>query len=486
MSPATLLEMLPPFQFHRDIKVKKQTTDNIIVQVLKSHRKRDAEYDLIASEFEGSNIPKKLFDFCKQWLPYDEEKSADQTTRSPAGILTLAEHTGVDCKHYANFIAGVLDALNRQGHDFNWCYRFVSYKTTGKDKKLADHVYVVILDDDVWIDPAPLKDQDGNYYERSFDDRYAIPAFYMDIKMDDMLSDLSGVHYYIGEDNPQQTQNGCGMGASMLDNLFNQTVQQSTATVTSVTNTAGQLAQSMVTGGLQSFLLGIFNNITRALSNLISGRKYTTGGYQLGEMFMRNILGMQEIQSNWDVPDNYVPLAEQFFTVALGLEIGADDHMNELLKSADAYYAWMPAEVDNATPRPVAERASRILKKMNYGWPIRDITWDLNWFAAEPYIYPIPDVTPGTFFTGTHPITNEELVNGYPVKPTPPPPPVDPLPADQLPPAGGEDTTTPTNNQTPPPPKQAGMSTAGMLILGLAAVGLVMSAGGSKPKRKRK
>jgi len=301
----------------------------------------------------------------------------------------------------------------------------------------------------------------------------------MDIKMDDMLSHLSGVHYFVSEDDPRGDGKSC-VGGLPLQRLEDQDEMGlaflapiATATVSTVQATAGQLATSMAKGTLQQFFSNIVTNISRALTTLIKGRTYTTGGYQLGEMFMRNILGMQEIQSNWDVPDDYVPLAEQFFTLALGLEIGADDHMNELLKSADAYYAWMPPEVDAATPRPVAERAHRILKKMNYGWPIRDATWNLEWFAAEPYIYPIPDVIPGTFFTGTHPITGEEIIDGYPVKK-----PVLPSPV-ELPTADINDTIEPgeQSEQKPdePKPMLAGMNMLGMLLIGGLAVGLVMS-----------
>lgn len=484
-NPAKLLDALPPFQFDRDIKVKKQTTDNIIVQVLNSHRQHEKDYDLIADYFEGGNSPKKLFDFCKRWLIYSEEQGSDQTTRSPAGILTLAEYSGVDCKHYANFIAGVLDALNRKGHNVNWCYRFVSYKTKGKDKKESDHVYVVDLDNDVWIDPAPLRDQDGSYYERSFNDRYAIPVFYMDIKMDDMLSHLSGVHYYINEDNPQGQQPGGCMGALELQYLFDPVVTQSVATVNTVQNTAGQLASDMLTGGLQGFLMGIFNSVTAALTNLIKGRTYTTGGYQLAEIFMRNILGMSEIQNNRQVPDEYVPIAEQFFTTALGLEIGSGDHLNELVKSADAYYAWMPPEVDKATPREVAERASRILKLMNYGPAVRDRTWNLEWFVVEPYIYPIPDVQVGHLFTGTHPITGLKMLEGFPEI-------IEPMPADELPPPDKPTNGTDEADDLPEPGKQtpgvqtAGMGKAAAIILGLVAVGFLASGSGNRAKRKRK
>jgi hypothetical protein len=153
--------------------------------------------------------------------------------------------------------------------------------------------------------------------------------------------------------------------------------------------------------------------------------------------------------------------------------------MNELVKSADAYYAWMPANVDAATPRANAERASQILKMMNYGWAIRDKVWPIEWFAALPYVYPIPDVEPGTLFTGTHPVTGEELKSGMPVVVAPPPPgPVGPpAPVDPMPPAGG-------GNQQPQPPAPKTAGFAGLWPI-LAIGGIVLAAANSpKPKRR--
>lgn len=310
-----------------------------------------------------------------------------------------------------------------------------------------------------------------------------------------MLSTLSGINYVVVDENFDSGSCGYVRGkvgcANRMGALVDFTklragttgLQSGLSTLGTVQATAGQLADLLPAGPFANFLKSLLTNPTQAIVTLIKGRTYTYGGYQLGEIFMRNILGMSEVQNNWMVPDEYVPLAEQFFTLALGLEIGSGDHLNELVKSADAYYAWMPANVDSATPRANAERASQILKMMDYGWAIRDKVWPLKWFNALPYVYPIPDVEPGSLYSGSHPITGEELDEGFPMMTVAPPPPGPvgpPAPTDPVsPPAGGGN-----QQPTPPPAKTAGF--AGLWPI-LAIAGIALAAGNApKPKPKRR
>lgn len=432
MSPAQLLEVLPPFQFHRDIKVKKQTTDNIIIQVLNSHRQHEKDYDLIASQFEGRNIPKKLFDFCRQWLRYTEEEGADQTTRSPAGILTLADHAGVDCKHYANFIAGVIDALNRQGHNINWCYRFVSYKS----KKASDHVYVVLLDDDTWLDPAPLKDQNGTYYTRTFNDRDAIPAFYMDIKMDDMLSHLSGVHYFISDDSQYQNKNGCVGNAAI----------------------GGDEEDSD-----DAFFVELLNKAVEEVKKFFDkvfggGWQFSTGVRWLTAYYQLYVLGQANVTSSNKVDERYSPDAQGWFALVLGVPIYDRYRLHALMGTNPAdgaplnktdqqkvqeYLAFGP---DTSSVDPVAVmQAVQIAKQ--FKWGTAPGSWAKFSKAA-------PDVS----------------------TPLPPPPPPPPKPIDP----DSQEPTLPTK----PLPQEAGMNTLAMVLLGGAVVGLLLRS--PKPKQKRR
>jgi hypothetical protein len=461
MDPQLILDALSPFRYEREVIVPgNQKTDDIIKQVCRAHLRCKKDYDLITRFFEGGSVPKKLFDFCKKKLTYNEEEGADQTTRSPAGILELSKTEGVDCKHYAGWIAGILDALNRKGYDFNWCYRFVSY--TKKQK--ADHVYVV-LSDDFWLDPTPLKLKDGTYYKRNLNDRMSIPVWILDLKPDEMLSHLSGVHYEVTEDSQK---NGC-MGRGKGDSV--------NGLLDFAQGAAGQVASLLPDGGLKNFLTSIVSNPTGAIINLIKGKKYTSGNYALGEMYMRNILGMSQIQKRGQVTDEYVPQAWQFFTLALGIEIGANDHLDRLYESAQSYINYMSPQIgaQNINPEAV-QRAYEILRLLNYGPAIRDVTWPLKTFGAIPYVYPIPDVEPGSFYSGYHPITNVQLSNGYPVN-QPGKPVQTTTTTTQNSPGTTAVNNTGTDGVIPKPPAPPGepMDTTTKVVIGV--VGLVIVGG---------
>lgn len=490
MNKADLLAVLPTYGGDRDIIVPgRQKIRDIIKEVLNAHERYAGDYDQLveAGYFDAITAPEDLFHFCQSQLKYIEEPRKDQTTRSPAGIIVLSDVIGVDCKHYAGFIAGVLDALNRAGYDFDWHYCFVSYNE--EDKK-PEHVFVIC--DDYWIDPAPVRDiATKRYYPRSFDDRMAVPVWPPIIKKpSNMLSSLHGINYVVVDDEFQSASCGYARGkVGCPGNRMPDRVGQFTFgfpdlgadPVGSVQQTAADLASLLPEGGLSNFLKSFFENPTKAIITLIKGRTYTKGGYQLGEIFMRNILGMSEIQSNWQVPDQYVPIAEQFFTLALGVEIGSGDHLNELVKSADAYYAWMPVNVDTATPRENAERASQILQMMNYGASIRDRTWPLSWFERLPYVYPIPDVEPGSLYTGTHPITNIKLESGFPAVTIPIP--TDPGSGEPVLPGGGGGGGG-GNGQTPPETKAGFGLIPGILIGGLALTALMAGSPSGKKKNR--
>jgi len=182
MNVGKLLGSLPVFNGARDTIKQEQSTSDIVNEVLNAHAVFASDYDLISENF-AINTPKKLFDFCKQNLPYKIESEYLQTTRSPAGILAMKQS---DCKHYAGFIAGVLDSLNRKNlADFDWCYRFASYNILNKDAK---HVFVVIKEkggQELWIDPVL------DY----LDDRYPSPFYIKDKKPKSMaLVRMSGVN----------------------------------------------------------------------------------------------------------------------------------------------------------------------------------------------------------------------------------------------------------------------------------------------------
>lgn len=150
-----LLGKLPPFTNTWVTVKENQKVKDIIKQILAAHKKYAGYYDSIALYFDAPTIEgicKKLYNFCKAEIKYNEEPEENQTTALPTGILTRGYG---DCKHYASFCGGVLDALQRlTGKEIDWCYRFASYKIL---TQTPHHVFIVVFDgeNEIWIDPVP-------------------------------------------------------------------------------------------------------------------------------------------------------------------------------------------------------------------------------------------------------------------------------------------------------------------------------------------
>lgn len=157
MNVNSMLAVLPPYQGKAVTIVADQDVSDIVSEVCQAHRFFAKDYKTLADFFWTGNIYdtcEALFNFCKGNIAYDIEDDDEQTTKSPAAILT--EGRG-DCKHYAGFIAGVLDAINRKYKTgIDWHYRFASYDMFNSTPQ---HVFVVANDDEgeIWIDPVLKK-----------------------------------------------------------------------------------------------------------------------------------------------------------------------------------------------------------------------------------------------------------------------------------------------------------------------------------------
>jgi len=199
MTVRGLINRLPVYRRNVQYIVRgDQTARDLIREVKDAHREFAADYDCIADKFEGGGtdaVCKRLYKFCEQNLPYQVEPKELQTSRSPGAILTKADQGETcDCKHYAGFIAGILDALNREGYCFDWAYRFASYD---EEDSTPEHVFVVVRkgDREIWIDPTPL-DIAGFFVSRTYDDRLLVPKSFTDkqLKPESMsIARLSGI-----------------------------------------------------------------------------------------------------------------------------------------------------------------------------------------------------------------------------------------------------------------------------------------------------
>lgn len=135
------------------VLVENQTVYDIIEGVKQKHIECAADYDRIANDFYGGelyDVCYRLWKFCKKNLQYDIEGVDRQYVSHP---ITMLERGTSDCKGYALFIGGVLDAMKRQGEKITWVYRFASYKIFNSQ---PGHVFIVVDPggENIWIDPV--------------------------------------------------------------------------------------------------------------------------------------------------------------------------------------------------------------------------------------------------------------------------------------------------------------------------------------------
>ena len=182
ISKNTILGKLNPFLNQQNVVVENQGVNDIITGILQTHNKYIDEYDKIYPYFIGSDLQetsKNIFNFLKKNVPYYIESNELQFLKSPSSIIS----TPSDCKSYALFSCGVLDAIKRNtGEDFEIVYRFASYDPFDK---VPQHVFCVVSGDgeEFWIDPVLNK----------FNEKKQ-PYFYKDKNVNKMsLVGLSGV-----------------------------------------------------------------------------------------------------------------------------------------------------------------------------------------------------------------------------------------------------------------------------------------------------
>jgi hypothetical protein len=183
ISKQNILGILQPFENKKTIIVDEQTTNDIIQGILKTHNFYKNEYDKIYKYFVGDSIEetcKNVYDFLKKYVPYYQEPEKKQTLRSPAAIVSKA----ADCKSYALFSCGILDAYRRnENKNFEVIYRFAGYNNKG-----IEHVFCVIKNKNkIWFVDNVLP---------TFDNRNKLPTNYKDYKIENMaLVSLAGINY---------------------------------------------------------------------------------------------------------------------------------------------------------------------------------------------------------------------------------------------------------------------------------------------------
>jgi len=210
VSSNTILGKLTPFLNQQSVVVENQGVNDIITGILETHKKYESEYDKIYQYFDGDDIYEtcnNIYNFLKKNVPYYIESNDLQYLKSPSSIVC----TPSDCKSYALFSCGVLDAIKRNtDQDFDVLYRFASYDPFDK---VPQHVFCVVIenDEEFWIDPVL----------DSFNEKKK-PYFFKDKKVNNMsLVGLSGVQ-------PQQNQ---AVGSTISD-IFDSVLKAAPSIIT--------------------------------------------------------------------------------------------------------------------------------------------------------------------------------------------------------------------------------------------------------------
>ena len=149
-----LLQQLKPYSGRKVLVTTKQSTNDIIKELLKAHSENASEYDKICEQFWTGNEKRtlrKIFDYCKKNIRYEVEPDELQTVKSPSAII--AQGKG-DCKHYASFCNGLISAINRKyGTNMNNVFRFAGYNIGATEPqhvycavRLSDNKTTIILD----------------------------------------------------------------------------------------------------------------------------------------------------------------------------------------------------------------------------------------------------------------------------------------------------------------------------------------------------
>jgi len=302
VSLSQLKSALPPYAGDVVVIKKEQTTKTIVNEILTAHTLFSRQYDLICEYFNyetPEDVAHVLFDFLKKNIPYIVEDEDFQSSRSPAGILELAGEAGTDCKHYALFCGGVIDALNRNFDcGYTWFYRFASYDRI----KSPGHVFVVLIDDsgkEIWIDPVLKK----------LNQRSPYPRYKLD-KNPSMLVRMSGVGRH---------KMGAASQINVSEVQTGATGQQKIVEVGSaITAVGAALAEIPVAAAIVAAVGGL---VTLAGKLFGSTWKYNNEIRWLIQMYEYYVLGNASVKTDNDADESLLEEAWQWYYAVLGVPL---------------------------------------------------------------------------------------------------------------------------------------------------------------------
>jgi hypothetical protein len=351
------------------ILVDDQQVPDIISAIVDQHINYVRHYDTIYSMFDqdGSwdQVAERLWTFCKEEIEYGIEPVEMQWASSP---MTILRNGYCDCKGYALFCAGVIDAMKRAGEPVDWCYRFGSYNLL---KPTPHHVFVVInpATDNIWLDPVM----------GSFNCHWPRPMWKIDERVKTCRQkQVAGIGWVPGGGPLRGTQIAVSMGSaeqSLLDSIHEYSEGVASAIVyarsSGVLNTicVAVLATASIAIPVIALAIGVIKLASTVVSNefgpgseaalilndwatnpltapvtmvetILNGRTFNSDQYRAAQFYQWYVLGNTKINALNKVSDAMVPPALKWFMDRTGVFVSGAEHIIGLASSPADYASY--------------------------------------------------------------------------------------------------------------------------------------------------
>lgn len=357
--------------------VDDQDVSDIMHYMPFAHKRYRRMYDKICIHFEGDSVEKIcycLWLFCRGEIEYREEGEDLQRLSSPA---TIVRRGYSDCKGYALFIGGVLDALNRRGHNIEWVYKFVPQSIMTLS---IGHVFVVANPGNIWCDPV-LGSFNSHYInfvskerkiERSGGSIAGLsPIMHRSRKIgltsveQQLLTSLN--EYALGMTNAISVS----LGTSTFNTISEGVVVAASTLIPGATEAIALLkaggavvSNQFGPGSLAAKLLADINNnlltapiaIVKTLMNP-GARTFESDQYEGARFYYYFVQGNTKYQNPNNVADTDVAPALKWFIDRLGVYISGNEHIRALSQSAQAYIALAAANAYTTTDLNAVNKA---------------------------------------------------------------------------------------------------------------------------------
>lgn len=382
MNKASLISALQGTQPAPYTVVDQQSINDIIGTIVQKHKECTRDYDRIAGYFDkGSDdvysTCQQIWNFCKNNLTYSEESETWQYCSCPYTILT---GTSVDCKNYALFIGGVLDALKRRGMHLTWKFRFASYDLL---EPRPGHVFVVVNEntDNIWVDPVLDSFNQHLYYWYKRDRRPTVMSLGKiaglpsvgnaagDQLQSQLIEYAEGVTGAVQLGKQTNTINTITQGVLMTASLAVPVV----AAAIAILKAAQPLFNNAF--GVGSAAARVYNDITSfnvvgLFNDLFNGRTYQYQIYWLAAMHQYYVLGKSNITNQDQMTDADVWPAVKWFIDRTGVYISGTQTIAALVKGRAAYIALAKVNGGITTDTARVDDAVRVAQTYWSGVPI--------------------------------------------------------------------------------------------------------------------